>query len=110
MGKKDLLLWQGGKEAGKKLRQIMKTNLEEDREKWADKLTQECTGEKGLWQGIEDIKREYQPNRYAREDIRGNIVDLEDRAEATKEYLEKSHWGSNGSEENAIKSEAEKKR
>ena len=39
---------------------------------------------------------DYQPSRYAREDIRGNIVDLDGRTEATKEYLEKLHWGNNG--------------
>ena len=31
--------------------------------------------------------------RYARKDMQGNMVDLDQRAEAAKEYLEKQHWG-----------------
>ena len=39
------------------------------------------------------IARGYKPTRYAKRDRHGNIVDLKDRAKATKEYLEVEHWG-----------------
>ena len=90
---RDAAVWYGGEEAGKPIQKLIKKQVEKDKENWADMLTQENLGEKELWQGIGDIKREYCPNRFAREDIMGNIVDLDDRAEATKEYLEKVHWG-----------------
>ena len=89
---RDAAVWYGGKEAGKPIHKLIKKQVEKDKENLADMLTQENLGEKELWQGIGDIKREYCPNRFAREDIKGNIVDLDDRTEATKEYLEKVHW------------------
>ena len=46
-----------------------------------------------MWQGIENISKPYKPKRYARNDRHGDPTDMDERAEATKEYLAKDHWG-----------------
>ena len=44
------------------------------------------------WQGIKYIKNDFQPNVYARTDKNGRPVRLDQRAEATAEYLDDVQW------------------
>ena len=46
-----------------------------------------------IWEGVRTVAKGYKPTRYARRDRHGNLVDLNQRAKATKEYLEHEHWG-----------------
>ena len=48
------------------------------------------------WEALRNIYKNCKPQRYAKRDIRGNLLNLTDRAESTKAYLEKSHWGKKG--------------
>ena len=48
---------------------------------------------KEQWEGIHTASKDYQPKIYANKDKLGNIVTLDQRAEATREYLEDIHWG-----------------
>ena len=66
---------------------------------WINELVNKSKNSKELFAGINEIGRNFQPKRYTRRDMRGNLVDLQDRAEATKEYLEKVHWGKTNTQE-----------
>ena len=48
---------------------------------------------KEQWDGIKDIRKEYQPNMYARNDKDGKRTELGQVAEATADYLAKVQWG-----------------
>ena len=74
-------------------KKTIKQQREEDIVEWINDLVDNTKSSKELYEGINTIGRKFQPKRYNRRDIRGNIVDLKDRAEATKEYLENTHWG-----------------
>ena len=72
----------------KRIQKKIKKQREEDKVEWINDLVNNSKNTKDLFAGINEIGRTYQPKRYTRRDIRGKIVDLKDRAVATKEYLE----------------------
>ena len=53
-----------------------------------------------IWEDMQTTSRDYKPTRYAKRDRHGNIVDHDERADATKAYLEKVHWGETSKTEN----------
>ena len=59
------------------------------------------------WEGVKTVRASYKPKRYARKDRDGNIVDLDNRAEATKEHLERDQWGSPSEQEQLGQEEQE---
>ena len=77
----------------RELKKIIRKSLREDKRKWIDELTKEELGVKEQWQGLRYIGQPYKPKRYARRDRKGRLVNMDMRAEATKEYLEKDQWG-----------------
>ena len=72
---------------------LIKKHAKWDKITWINELTKETLESDEIWEGMKTIARGYKPMRYARRDRHGNIVDLKDRAKATKDYLEKEHWG-----------------
>ena len=77
----------------RELKKIIRKLLREDKRKWEDELTKKGLGETEQWQGLRYIGQTYKPKRYARRDRNGRLVNMDMRAEATKEYLEKDQWG-----------------
>ena len=57
---------------------------------------------KEIWEGINIIAKDNQPKRYAKKDRHGNITAIDQRAEATKDYLEKEQWGKTIREEDEM--------
>ena len=59
---------------------------------------------KEQWEGLKLLREGYKPKRYARKDGHGKSVLLQQRAEATADYLEHSHWAAdddNGTQDEA---------
>ena len=75
-------------------------SLREDKTKWKNEKTKKELGEKEQWKGLKHIGQPFKPKRYARKDRNGRLVNLDMRAEATKEYLEKDQWGEKESKDN----------
>jgi hypothetical protein len=48
---------------------------------------------KDRWGGLRIVKSDYKSKRYAKRDRHGDLVDIDRRAEATKESLEQVQWG-----------------
>ena len=69
------------------------TQAKRDKVKWINTITKETMEPDEIWVGMRTIARGYKPTRYARRDRHGTLVDLNERAKATKEYLELVQWG-----------------
>ena len=82
--RKEMALWYGDTEAARELKKEIKKSVNIDKTQWVDKLTNEDLNDIERWENLKDISKEYKPKRYARRDIRDNIVELDDRAEAAK--------------------------
>ena len=75
------------------LEREIKDQLTRDKIQWMNDLVNELLTRKDNWQGVKLIRSKYKPRRYAKRNKNGQIVDLDQRAEATKNYLEMEHWG-----------------
>ena len=58
-----------------------------------NRTIKEAAEDNDIWEGMQTIGRDYKPTRHAQRDRRGNIVEIDRRADAAKEYLEVDHWG-----------------
>ena len=67
--------------------------MREGKTNWENEKTEKELGGEEQWKGLRHIGQPFKPKRYARKDRNGRLVDLDMRSEATKEYLEKDHWG-----------------
>ena len=92
MKRKEVIM-NGEDDLANALKKIIRKSLREDKRKWEDEVTKKELGIKEQWQGLRYIGQPFKPKRYARKDRHGRLVNLDMRAEATKEYLEKDQWG-----------------
>ena len=77
----------------KELKNQVRKQARKDRNQHNEDLVNEEMDSKTLWQGIKRLKADYTPSMYARRDMHGSRIGLEERAEATAEYLANKQWG-----------------
>ena len=65
-------------------------SVAKDKIRWIDEITKEEQDCKEQWGWIRHIASDYKPKRYARKNRLGETVNMDQRAEATKEYLAKT--------------------
>ena len=75
-----------------KSRQIQKL-FKRDQVNWIDAIIKAEMSGKDKWNGVKTVRSDYKPKRDAKRDREGTVVDIDQRAEATKDYLEKEQWG-----------------
>ena len=92
---RDIATWYTDEESAKEINRRIRKQIKEDKKAWIDEITKKTDDCKEMWQGIEIIGKPFKAKRYARHNRKGDWTDMEDRAEATKEYLAKDHWGKN---------------
>ena len=61
--------------------------MKKDRELWLQSLA-----ESGSWADIKKLRKPPRPAQGRLEDIRGKLIESDQRAEAMAEYLEKIQW------------------
>ena len=72
---------------------MIKKQTKQDKINWINELTKETKEDNEIWEGMKTIANGYKPTRFAKRDRHGVLVNQDQRAEATKDYLEKEHWG-----------------
>jgi hypothetical protein len=82
-----------GEELAEALKKEDQQSVRDRKRKWIQELTRKGLGVKEQWQGMRFIGQPFKPKRYARRDRNGKPVNMDLRAEATKEYLAKDQWG-----------------
>ena len=63
-----------------------------DKREWSLNRVRKVMTLKEKWRGIRMLKEDYKPKRYARRDRHGKYTNLDERGEATADYLAEEHW------------------
>ena len=70
----------------------IKRLVKRDKKHWKLNLFEDLSTAKGKWKGIKIEKSTFKPSFYKMQDIQGQPVPLEKKADALAEYLEMRHW------------------
>ena len=71
-------MWRDEREA---LDRDIKKGLQADKKQWHRNQVQQNMSNKNRWRGVKLIKKEFKPKTYARRDMYGNVITLDERAE-----------------------------
>ena len=70
----------------------IKRLVKRDKKHWNLDIFEDLSTAKGKWKGIKIEKSTFKPSFYKMQDIHGQPVPLEKKADALAEYLEMRHW------------------
>ena len=83
---------QGNIALEQQLNQQIKQLVKRDKKRWKLDLLEDMSTAKNKWKGIKMEKSTFKPSFYKMQDIHGQPVPLEKKADAIAEYLERKHW------------------
>lgn len=83
---------QGNIALEQQLNDQIKRLVKRDKKRWKLDLFEDLSTAKGKWKGIKIEKSTFKPCFYKMQDIHGQPVPLEKKADALAEYLDTKHW------------------